>query len=267
MSQTLDQLSDLEVIALCKAPNVKILSGPDSSSRVLHILPDIVVKVGRFVIEEEYLNQKAAFKLLDPSIVRVPVAHRFIEHGQTGYLVMDFADGAVLSLCEAKSMSCQLGKVLLHLHDIQGDVPGPLGRRGAVKGVLWPDEEDIVFNDTKRFEEWMTERLMRPGHQFTLRGAKLVMCHLDFVPRNILVKNGTITLLDWASAGYFPRVFEHITYKFSPWDADFFKILEPHLEKLGPEELESARNVVHALKNSQIYRLLVMQSENEGVLS
>jgi len=40
---------------------------------------------------------------------------------------------------------------------------------------------------------------------------KLVLCHLDIAPRNILwldEDDGALCIVDWASAGYYPRIFE-----------------------------------------------------------
>jgi thiamine kinase-like enzyme len=36
-----------------------------------------------------------------------------------------------------------------------------------------------------------------------------VLCHLDIAPRNILLcDDGEIFVLDWASVGFYPRIFE-----------------------------------------------------------
>lgn len=35
------------------------------------------------------------------------------------------------------------------------------------------------------------------------------MCHLDIAPRNLLyLADGSVCLLDWATAGFYPRFFE-----------------------------------------------------------
>jgi hypothetical protein len=237
----------------CHSPRQNLLSDPSCSNKVVQISPDIVVKFGRFVKRGEFLNQKIAFKRLDPSIVRVPAPHRFIQDGSTGYLVMDFAKGEVPSTKQALAIAPQLGRILSHMHEMQGEMPGSLGG-DAVQGVLWPSE-DLIFKDLRNLENWLTVRLRRPEHSIKFEDQQLVMCHLDFVPRNMLVYDGTVTLLDWSSSGYFPRIFDYITYNFSPLDTGFFICLQPHLETLTYREEQTAKDVVQALENCQIYIL------------
>lgn len=249
----LTRVSDAEIIMRCHASNQLLLSDPSCSNKVIQISPDIVVKFGRFVKRGEFLNQKVAFQRLDPSIVRVPAPHRFIQHESIGYLVMDFAEGEVPSMEKALALAPQLGRILSHLHEMHGETPGSLGG-DTIQGVIWPDN-DLMFNDRESLEEWLNIRLRRPGHTISFKDQQLVMCHLDFVPRNLVVYNGTVTLLDWSSAGYFPQIFDHIVYSFSPFDAGFFKYLKPYLEILTDDEEKTAKDVLRALENSQIYFL------------
>lgn len=44
--------------------------------------------------------------------------------------------------------------------------------------------------------------------------SKLVMCHLDIAPRNLmLLPDGSLCFLDWAFAGFYPSIFEIYTLK------------------------------------------------------
>jgi len=45
--------------------------------------------------------------------------------------------------------------------------------------------------------------------RFDLTDTEIVLCHLDATPRNILLKGDSVWLLDWASAGFYPRAFEY----------------------------------------------------------
>ena len=45
------------------------------------------------VTESEANNQKEAYLLLNPSIVRVPRVYRFFSKGQHGYIVMEYIEG------------------------------------------------------------------------------------------------------------------------------------------------------------------------------
>lgn len=245
--------TDAEIMMRCHSSSHSLLSDPSCSTKVVQISPNIVVKFGRFVKRGEFLNQKVAFQRLDPSIVRVPVPHRFIQHDSIGYLVMDFAKGKVPSVKEALAIAPQLGRILSYLHEIYGDSPGSLGG-DPITGAIWPDG-DLIFEDRASLEEWLNVRLRRPGHKINFEEQQFVMCHLDFVPRNMVVYNGTVTLLDWSSAGYFPGIFDYIAYSFSPFDVGFFKCLQPHLKEITDQEEEMSKNVLRALENCQIYCL------------
>ena len=50
---------------------------------------------------------------------------------------------------------------------------------------------------------------MWQGERISLQEEKFVFCHLDTALKNMLyLPDGPICLLDWASAGYYPRYFE-----------------------------------------------------------
>jgi aminoglycoside phosphotransferase (APT) family kinase protein len=166
---------------------------------------------------------------------------------------MDFAKGEVPSTKQALALAPQLSRILSHLHEMEGETPGSLGG-DAVQGVLWPGNS-LTFKDRENFENWLTRRLRRHDRSIKFEDQQLVMCHLDFVPRNMVVDDGAVTLLDWASSGYFPRIFDYIAYNFSPLDTRFFANLLPHLGTLADLEEETAKDVLQALDNCQIYFL------------
>ena len=78
--------------------------------------------------------------------------------------------------------------------------------------------------------------------------------YIDLYPRNMLVYDGRITLLDKSMSGYFPRLFNYITHRFSPFNTGFFKMLELYLETITHQEEKMAKDVIPALHNYQIYR-------------
>jgi aminoglycoside phosphotransferase (APT) family kinase protein len=249
----LNVVTDAEIIARCLASGLRLLSDSSCSNKVVQISPDIVVKFGRYVKRGEFLNQNVAFQLLDPAIVRVPMPHRFIQHENTGYLVMQYAIGEVPSPEMALALAPQLGRIFSHLHEIHSEIPGSLGG-DAIQGAIWP-RDDITFKDRSNLEEWLNLCLKRQGHSINLEGQQLVLCHMDFVPRNMVVHDGVVTLLDWAAAGYFPQIFDYIAHQFSPFDIEFFEGLQPHLQKLTDQEEEVANDVLRVFDNCQIYRL------------
>lgn len=91
--------------------------------------------------------------------------------------------------------------------------PGSLSG-GPSTGILWPDTNDLTITNISQIEEWFNSRLFEGQGRLTLlQPCDLVLCHLDIAPRNIIWKedHNSICLLDWASAGFYPRVFEHIS--------------------------------------------------------
>jgi serine/threonine protein kinase len=248
-------LTDDQIISLCHDPATTILSSPECSNRVVRITDSLVAKFGDFVTIQEFRNQQIAKRCLDPDIVNVPTAYRFVQNGELGYIVMDYVAGNTLDLVSAKNMAEELGKVLGHIHQQAATRPGSLGG-GPVSGVLWPEHEEVEFSEPDDLQRWLNLRSPSSEHTLDLRRHTLCMCHLDFNPRNIMVDGGNrIYLIDWSSAGYFPRFFEHVLYQFLPRDLGFLNLLKPFLTPLSDEEQESARIVVDTLRHSQFHVL------------
>jgi thiamine kinase-like enzyme len=58
-------------------------------------------------------------------------------------------------------------------------------------------------------EEYYNKRQLKDSTHLNLARYPLVFCHLDIAPRNILVlDDGSLCLIDWESAGFYPRLFE-----------------------------------------------------------
>lgn len=90
-----------------------------------------------------------------------------------------------------------------HLHSHKWPLPGSLGG-GRPDGMLFENYDPLVRNDN--VSEWFS--IWSRG-EVTLMGARQVLCHLDLAPRNIIEKSdGIPCLLDWASAGFYPRALE-----------------------------------------------------------
>jgi serine/threonine protein kinase len=248
-------LTDDQIISLCHDPATVILSVPDCSNRVVRITDSLAVKFGLFVTFQEFRNQQVAQQRLDADIVNVPRAYRFIQKEEIRYIVMDYIEGNTLDLAGAKDRIEELGNILNHIHQQGATNPGSLGS-GPVTGVLWPEHEEVEFSESDDLQIWL-DRRSPPSLENTvdLRGYALSMCHLDFNPRNIIVHGHRIYLIDWSAAGYFPRLFEHISYQFLLQDLPFFDLLEPFIAPLSDKELESAKTVVEILRYSQFHYL------------
>ena len=74
------------------------------------------------------------------------------------------------------------------------------------------------------------------------------------------MKDGRIYLIDWASAGYFPRFFEHAVYRILTSDRSFYKALKPFLPSLSEEEQQSVDTVVGSSGYSQ-FRILCVTGQ------
>jgi serine/threonine protein kinase len=247
-------LTDEDIVSHCHDPATEVLSGLYCSNRVVRITENLAVKFGRFVTAQEFANQQVAHQCLDTDIVDVPTAYRFIQKEEIGYIVMDYVNGKTLNLPSAKPMAEELGNILSHIHRQEATKPGALGG-GPVAGALWPEHEEVEFSKIDDLQAWFDKRTPNKGHKADLLRHALCMCHLDFNPRNIMLDDNRIYLIDWSAAGYFPRFFEHVLYQFIPQDLGFLHLLEPHLAPLTEEEMESAKTVVEILRYSQ-YRVL-----------
>jgi hypothetical protein len=136
---------------------------------------------------------------------------------------MEFIEGMDLSLYLRSATALEQGRVvdciitaLDHLATIplpnkQG--PGPIGS-GPLQGYLWSDSGiHSSFASISEMDSWMNGILAkyRPSlddGNFDFTSEKLVLCHTDLAPRNILWLHGQVALLDWGSAGFYPRIFE-----------------------------------------------------------
>ncbi len=248
-----------ELIEYCaNPPHNCILGGAPYGNTVVQISSQTVIKFGVGVTEAEAVNQSKAYALVDPQIVRIPKVHRYFSDGKhRGYIVMDFVEGEVLNPFEDAKRVTKVAGILDHLASFRRIVPGPLHHGPPCGLIFFPDEGDVPFTNAKDLEQWWNCRLL-PGESATkLQGLELVLCHLDVAPRNILWKDGEVPcLVDWASAGYYPRVFEFCTQLIVEGkDGRFNRLLLEAMTKLECVESEQIGPVLQAWSNMQRYRL------------
>lgn len=209
------------------------------SVEVIKVGSELVIKFG-YVFEEEASNQREAFRLLDPTIIRVPRVYHFFTHDDTGYLVMEYIDSQEAETVWDDDTAGTLSRALKHLHSFEGCYPGPAGG-GVSAGILWEDPEEPSFDTKADLQSYLNSRLVNSKHQFNLLedDTPLVFCHLDVAPRNIkLLPNGVVCLLDWASAGYYPRYFELAALRHNDGhersEAKYCQLLERAMVELNP---------------------------------
>ena len=151
-----------------------------------------------------------------------------------------------------------IGKVasaITHLAEIQSSVPGPIAGDHP-KGILWPDVEVLTFNSIHDVERHFDSRLKgKPKLDF--KDFKLVLCHLDIHPQNILwLADGSMCLLDWESAGFYPRLFQICYHRtnYGRW-VEFDKLLWEAMEPLTVDEETQVDLFSEAWSNSQRFHL------------
>ena len=212
-------LPDEELIAHCWSPNAVFLGETKNLGRkVVQIGDDAVMKFGRSVTRFEFENLKIAKALVDSKIVYVPEVYRFFtDNGgklgflrDRGYILMQYVHGMKIDPLEDPERVQRIADIVTHFASIHGDIPGTLSR-GPCGSILFPDNGDeFIFDTVRAMEDFINERLFpHDPPKINLEDVELVLCHLDIAPRNILWMNdGSICLLDWASAGFYPRCFE-----------------------------------------------------------
>ncbi|KAI9036790.1 uncharacterized protein KD926_001312 [Aspergillus affinis] len=204
----MNHVSDSELISFC-------LNGPpdnligDRDTRIVKVSKDTAIKFGMSISEDEFLNHQIAYDLVDQTRVQIPRAHRFFTDGLgRGYIVVEHVEGNVIDPLTDPVLIKRLSNVLNYLHTIRGTKPGSLSG-GPCHGLLWPDNESVMFESKEQLESWLNSRLSQEGGNVSLEDDNLVLCHLDVTPRNIIWKpDGSICLVGWASAGFYPRLFE-----------------------------------------------------------
>lgn len=201
-------LTKEEIIDQCNNARNFISHTPYGNS-VLKLSDTMAVKFGNGVTKAEANSQEKAYQILDRSIVRVPKVHDFFEDRQgRGYLVMEFMEGETQEAPLDSSKLSALFRVLDHFATKKSGKPRSLGG-GPSSALLFGESDHPTFETIEEIERWFNLRHLVPGANLSLQGCELVLCHLDLFPRNILwFSDQPPCVLDWPSAGYYPRIFE-----------------------------------------------------------
>jgi len=222
-------------------PTRTVISELEGGLTIIKVSNDVVIKCGVGVSQQEADNQKKAFQLIDQTIIRVPRVYRYVAWSNIGYLVMEFIDGEQLHDFDDPNICAAITGALNHFANIQSAQPGPLGT-GPARGILWTACDSVSLSNIVDIENYYNTRQLKRHRRLSLQGFPLSLCHLDLVPRNVLqLKDGSLCLLDWASAGFYPRFFEICTLRIN---CPTSKILEVcHIdqkEKVQADLLEHA---------------------------
>ena len=205
--------SDSEIIQHCAETSIcNLIGGHAYGNKVIKIDDELAVKFGVGVTQNESRSQAKAYDLIDRRIVRVPRVHKFFQDSQgRGYLVMEFMKGEVTDPLTG-SQSHALSQILAQLASLKSQKPGSLGS-GPSCALIFGETDHPLFDTVQDMEAWFSRRLLNTGVEVRLEAFELVLCHLDLFPRNILwLENEPPCVLDWASAGYYPRIFERLSH-------------------------------------------------------
>lgn len=100
-------------------------------------------------------------------------------------------------------------------------------------------------------ENWFNRRLKEEDPKLIFSESELVLCHLDIAPRNfLLLQDGSICLLDWASAGFYLRVFEECVIRITRGLRNFFDEDVLKLRDLTEKEEIQINSMMLAYYNS-----------------
>ncbi|KAJ5617371.1 kinase-like protein [Penicillium hordei] len=180
-----EDIQRASVIALCANPvPANIVS--QYGKRVIKISDHEVVKWGPDITKEEADNQRIAYGLVNSRIVRVPRVYDFFSDKRGwGYIVMEYIEGRVIHPLEDSAALQKVVDVLDYFATLRHTNPGSLCG-GPCRGLLFPETEDLLFDDLDEMEKWFNSRLLPDNPKLSFQGCNLVLCHLDIAPRNIL---------------------------------------------------------------------------------
>ncbi|PMD29163.1 hypothetical protein L207DRAFT_574439 [Hyaloscypha variabilis F] len=233
-----EDLSDSQIVQRCADPHRQLVS---TTPQVVKLSDDVVVKFGLNVTAEETSNQTRAFELLDQAIIRVPKVYRYFNvYGE-----------------EESPNDAQIEKtaqILKYFSTIEGERPGPL-KGGISRGLLWRDNGKPDFGNVQQMERWLNARLPDVDAKLRLEQYPLVLCHLDLAPRNFVwLADGSVCLLDWCSAGFYPRFFEVCMLKIMEYTHGTYELdLIERMIKLSDDEEEQMKLLQRSFYNGIRY--------------
>lgn len=170
--------------------------------------------------DEEHDGEPGDGRRRDPDLE----IHSFLDGYKTGYIVMSFIEGETLDELLTRAgpvdvdflsqVNKQLAAFIRELQDDQSDQPGLLNNR-PYNDRFWTDDGEGPYEAAEYFTLFHEDILRRRNRvspvarQAALRCDKLVCCHLDLRPANIMIdKQNQLWVINWDIAGFYPAYFE-----------------------------------------------------------
>ncbi|KAH7305400.1 hypothetical protein BKA65DRAFT_202184 [Rhexocercosporidium sp. MPI-PUGE-AT-0058] len=115
-------------------------------------------------------------------------------------------------------------------------------------------------------ESWFNRRLRKQDPKLRFNESVLILYHLDIAPRNfLLLEDDSICLLDWASAGFYPRVFEEYVIRITRRLRDSFNEDALKLRDLTEKEEVQINSMMQAYYNSMRFYFKPKQTSHAAL--
>jgi aminoglycoside phosphotransferase (APT) family kinase protein len=224
----------------------------DVPNRVVRVGKHYVVKYGAAVSLTEGENMLFVKQHSD---IPLPAVYAFFSHqGEdeempVNYIVMEYIAGDTLESRwntlnneEKTDVAGQLRKCFTQLRQIPSSgYFGLLGKQPFGNSVFWTDDDDVRQQISGPFDTQMQmvdALLQKYQHShpkprkadfyrrvlpLTLHDHASVFTHGDFQRKNVLLRNdGTVVIIDWEAAGWYPSFWEYAITLFScRWNDDW----------------------------------------------
>ncbi|KAJ6110064.1 hypothetical protein N7486_002299 [Penicillium sp. IBT 16267x] len=150
-------------------------------------------------------------------------------------MVSDFIAGKIIDPLPHTHIQ-RLAKILEYFRSITSECAGSLCG-GPSTGLIWPDTNDLTIRSVEQVEEWFNSRLFPAD-----------------APRNVIwLEDDRICLLDWASAGFYPRLLEFASLFYQEYN--FGEALLNAVGFGSERDKEEQQKICQALYNNERYSL------------
>lgn len=193
------------------------------STRVVKITDNLLVKYGGDTNINE--AQTMIFVKDHCTVLRVPEVHLVFERDHRIYIVMHYVDGLDLQhtwdSLDSASRQSVMSQLATYLHELRnlnpaGTAPGPLDRK-ICNGRWFTFYGAGPFQTNQHLVDWLNHKLEIsnvPTFERFTTDHPLVFTHQDIAPRNLILdEEGTLWMIDWAWAGWYPAYFEYAAVK------------------------------------------------------
>ena len=176
--------------------------------------------VAKEVPEDEADDELAALALARRLQIRAPIVRRVVK-GDPVYIIMDRIHGSTLadrwptlSWISTILLALQLRQYVQQLRSLTSRTVGSLSS-GKCRSIWVSDYYGIPDHATSSELDaflgfWTCYRANSSRNSTLPLTRRLVLCHHDLAPRNIIIdETGNVWLLDWQLSGWYPDYFEY----------------------------------------------------------